>query len=528
MSTLTGTWSLVRLALRRDRIRLPVWVLAILALVHASASAVQDLYATQADLDAYAAVLGASPAAVALSGPAVAVDTIGGVTIFETSISALVLVALMAVFNVVRHTRAEEESGRTELVRATVVGRHAPVAAALVVVSGASLLVGAGAAGSLLSQGLSASGSVVFGASVAALGLVMAAVTACAAQVTEHSRAATGIAGAVLAAAFLVRAVGDVSGSGLSWASPIGWSQAVHPFGGDRWLPLLLSVSVAAGLTVLAMRLVDRRDVGAGFVTPRPGPAHAGARLSGPVGLAARLQRGALAGWAFGVGVGGLALGSFTREIRNMVADNPELAEVMGAAGAAEAENAFLALTTLIIALLAGGFAVQSALRLRSEETAGRVESLLATALSRGRWALGSLLVTLAGTTAVTVAGGIGVGLAVAVTTDDGSQVLRLLAVTLTYLPAVLVLAALCVLLIGWLPRATALAWAVLGLCFVIGWLGNLLDFPRVVELASPFSHVPAAPTEAVEAAPLVWLTAVAVGLVAVGLAGLRRRDLAA
>ena len=38
----------------------------------------------------------------------------------------------MAILLVVRHTRAEEETGRAELVGAGVVGRHAPLAAALI------------------------------------------------------------------------------------------------------------------------------------------------------------------------------------------------------------------------------------------------------------------------------------------------------------------------------------------------------------------------------------------------------------
>lgn len=527
MSTLTGTWSLVRLALRRDRIRLPVWVLAILALVHYSASAVQDLYTTQADLDAYARVLGSSPAVVAMSGPAVAVDTIGGVTVYEVGVTALVATALMAAFMVVRHTRAEEEAGRTELVRAAVVGRHAPVSAALIVTGGACLLVGAGTAGSMLSQGLGTAGSLVFGASVGALGLVMATVAAVAAQVTEHSRGATGIAASALAAAFVVRALGDVTGSGLSWASPIGWSQSVHAFGGNRWWPLVVSLAAAGLLTVGALALVDRRDVGAGLVAARPGAPEASPRLAGPVGLTARLQRGALAGWTLGILLGGIAFGSVSREVRSLVADNPELAQSLGTSAADEVENAFLALATLLLALIGAGFTIQSALRLRTEETSGRAEALLATGLSRRRWALGSLLVTAVGSAVVTGAGGLGMGLALAATSGDASQVPRMVGLTLTYLPAALVLVGFSLLLIGWLPRVTALAWALLGVCFVVAWLGNLLDIPRVVELASPFSHVPAAPTEAVTVGPLLWLVAIAVCLGVAGITGLRRRDLA-
>lgn len=198
MSTLTGTWQLVRLALRCDRFRLPVWLLAVLTLVYASAAAVQAMYNTQAKLDTYAATMQASPAVVVMSGPPTALHTTGGVTIYEINVTVLVAVALMAVFLGVRHTRGEEEAGRTELVRSAVVGRHAPIAAALVLVGGATVAVAAGTSAILLALGLPADGSLAYGASVAAYGVAFTAVAVCAAQVTAHARGALGLGAAFL------------------------------------------------------------------------------------------------------------------------------------------------------------------------------------------------------------------------------------------------------------------------------------------------------------------------------------------
>ena len=150
MSALTGTPSLVRLALRTDRIRLTVWVLALVGITGASARAVASTYDTPAEIASYSRNLGSSPATVAMSGPPFALDQIGGIVVFETSLTVLVGVALMAALTVVRHTRADEEAGRTELLASTVVGRHADTAAALLVASGASVLVGLGVALSVL------------------------------------------------------------------------------------------------------------------------------------------------------------------------------------------------------------------------------------------------------------------------------------------------------------------------------------------------------------------------------------------
>lgn len=523
---LAGSGQLVRLVLRRDRVRLPVWLVAVLGLVYASAAAVQSTYGTPEQREVYARTIGESPASIAFSGPPVALDTLGGVTVFEVNQTTVLAVALMAVFLTVRHTRAEEEAGRAELLHAAPVGAAAPLAAALAVVGAACVVAGIGVAAVFLGLGLPSRGSLVYGASVAALGLCFAVVAACAAQVTEHTRGALGLAGTALAVAFVVRAAGDVAGSWLVWASPIGWSQAVHAFdpaGGDRWAPLLVPAAFVAVLGTLTLALLHHRDLGAGLVPPRPGPAGAGPLLAGVPGLTLRLQRGALAGWAAGLFLGGLTMGSVSGDVRELVETNEQLAEFFAARG--DVVDAFLTTVLLVLALVAGGFAVSSVLRMHAEETAGRAELLLATGLSRWRWTGGSLLVTVPGIAAVVAAGGSGLGVAHALVTGDAAQVLRLAGFALVFLPAPLVLAGLAVLLLGWLPGAAPAAWAALAGCLVIGWLGDLLGLPAAVRDLSPFSHVPRVPLEPVTVGPLAGLTALAVVLGAAGLVGFRRRD---
>ena len=90
----------------------------------------------------------------------------------------------------------------------------------------------------------------------------------------------------------------------------------------------------------------------------------------------------------------------------------------------------------LIMALLASGFAVSSALRLRAEETSGRLENLLATGLSRTRWLLGSLVVTVLGTVLLVAVAGFGMGLAYGLVLGDASQPWRLAGLALVYAPA--------------------------------------------------------------------------------------------
>lgn len=523
--TLVGTGSMLRLVFRRDRVRLPVWILAIGAVVVGSAVAVAQTYRTPAERAGYAATMGESPATIALAGPPYGLDTLGGILVYETALTAFLGVALMALFAIVRHTRAEEDDGRTELLRSTLVGVHAHLAAALVVTVAASVVLGALVAGGLLLAGATAGGSLVFGAATAALGTVTATVTAVCAQVMPSARAAAGTAGAFLAVAFVLRAIGDVQDSGLSWASPMGWSQQVRAFDDERWWPLGISLMVAVAAVGVAMALATRRDVGAGLVAPRPGPARAPRGLRSAWGLQWRLQRATIGWWALGVGLVGVTFGSLSREVAQMVEQNPTFAEYFGADAATSLQEAFLASALTISALIGAAFAVSSGLRTRSEETAGRLEMVLAGGVPRRTWAAAAILVTALGSVLVVLAAGLGLGVAYAAVTGRSEAVLELAGASLVQVPAVWVLAGVAFAVLGLAPRAGAIAWAAAAGCLVVGWLGAAISFPQVVVDLSPFTHVPSMPAEPFAAAPLGVLLLVATALTAVGVAGFTRRD---
>ncbi len=348
----------------------------------------------------------------------------------------------------------------------------------------------------------------VFGLSFTLVGLLFAGVALVAAQVSENTRVVYGIAGAVLGASFVLRAVGDIGDGTISWLSPIGWAQKTRPFAGEQWWPFLLIVAATAALVAVAVALSRRRDVGAGLVAPRAGRAHAAPSLGRPVGLAMRLQRGSLVGWSVGVLLTGVAYGSIADSINDFVKDNQALADIIAARGGASLADSYLAMSFRILALVGAGFAIQSALRLRSEETSLHAEQILATPVSRRRWAASHLAVAFGGTLVVLVVAGLSVGVSDAVVTGDLDVVPTALGAALVYAPAIWVLVGLTVALIGLAPRAAAASWGFLTVCFVIGMFGQLLDLPTWVEDVSPFQHVPQLPAADLTVVPLVALTA--------------------
>ena len=527
MSTLTGTGAMIRFVLRRERVRIPVYVLILVALIASTAAQSEQLYSTQAQRDEYAATVAGNPGLVAMVGPTFGVTNVGGDTAWQWGAFGAVIVALMSMFVVGRHTRGEEQSGRSELIRASVVGRNAPTAATLIVVGATNVVVAAAIALAMRGAGQPAAGSIAFGASLGGVGLFFAGVAVVAAQLSQSTAGAYGLVGAVLGASYALRAAGDVGDGTLSWLSPIGWGQRMRPYAGEEWWPLLLLLGGAAILVPVAFALLGRRDDGAGVLAARPGPATARPAITRPLGLALRLQRGALIGWGAGIFLGGVSIGLTGQDADSILGDSDAVDAFFKHDSGTLVDN-YLAVSLLSMALLAAGFAIQSVLRMRSEETAGHLEPLLAAALDRRRWAGSHVAVAMLGTVLVVGASGLGAGIPDAISSGDAARLPLLIGSSLALVPAVWVLVGLAVALFGLLPRAAAAAWGALAACFLLAYLGPLLALPGWATDVSPFAHVPLLPAAALEIVPLLVLTAIAAALTAVGLAGFRRRDVPA
>jgi ABC-2 type transport system permease protein len=154
---------------------------------------------------------------------------------------------------------------------------------------------------------------------------------------------------------------------------------------------------------------------------------------------------------------------------------------------------------------------------------------VLATAVGRLQWAASHLVFSIFGSALALVAAGLTVGLTYGLSSGDlGHQLPRVLQGALVQVPAVWVLAAVAVALVGLAPRFAAVAWGALGLCVMLLLVGAALRLDQWVMDLSPFTHVPRVPGAAVAATPLVLLLAVAVALGGAGLAGLRRRGIPA
>jgi ABC-2 type transport system permease protein len=529
---MTGIGKLVRLILRRDRVLLPLWVVILGVLPATYISSFKALFPTAVARQQYADISVHNAGFVALYGQ-LSGSSLGELTAWRAGFIP-VMVALFTLLTVIRHTRTDEEAGRAELIGAGVVGRHAQLGAALLVAFAANAVLALILTAAMIGQGMPAAGSLAFGLEFGAAGWAFAGVAAIAAQLTSGARAARSIAILALGVAWILRLAGDISAIGngalswLSWLSPIGWVQHIFPYGGDHWWPVILAILFAAAATWIGVALRARRDLGAGLLPDRPGPAAAAPGLRSPVALAWRLHRGLLFGWLAGFAALGLVFGAVAQSTADLVNENASLRDVFARMGGAAAlVDSYFASTAGLLGLIAAGYAVQATLRLREEETTGHAEMVLTSSVARLRWAASHLLFSLLAPAVVLAAAGLIEGVTYgAVSHDGGGQLGRVLASTMAQLPAVWVLAGVAVLLFGILPRWAAAAWGALAACVLLLLVGTTLQWSQWLLDVSPFTHVPHLPGGHGEATPFVALVAVAVVLTAGGLAALRRRDI--
>ena len=525
MSTLTGTAPLVRHALRRDRLLATTWVGVLALTCYASAAATAGLYPTEEERVAAAQAIDASPAIVALYGPILDVHSLGELAMTKMTVTYAVFVAVMCVVLVRRHTRVEEENGQTELLGGTAVGRDAPLAAAVLEAAGVVVVLGLLAAGVNVAAGLPVAGSVAFGASWAGVGLVAAALTAVACQVSASARTCAAYAAAGVGVLYLLRAVGDTTVGWLSWTSPLGWSTQLRAYGGTRWWVLLLYVVLSAALVAVAQLLRAHRDLGSGLVAARPGPAEGSPRLSNAVALSLRVHGPLLATWSVACAVMGVVLGAITPQIGDLL-DSPSARRMMERLGGAGVlESTLVAAELSVVAVVVSCFAITVVGHGAVDENDGRTEQVLATATSRSYSFMATLLVALVGATWLLLVTGVAVSVGYGVA--GGRSVADLVASALVQAPAVWVMAAIAALAFAVRSSWAVLGWVFLVLFVTLGQVGELLELPARVLDASPFTHVPAMPVERFAAAPELALTAVAGVLLLLAWGRYRSRDIA-
>ncbi|MGV8910969.1 MAG: ABC transporter permease, partial [Propionicimonas sp.] len=448
---------------------------------------------------------------------------LGGVIQDEFGFMAAFLLPLLGISLVARATRREEEAGRLELLLGGRIARRDPTLAALLVATATIAATVVLFAVGLAVFGVTLAGSVLYSLSLGALAFVFVGLAALLAQLTRHSRGVYSWSLIVLATSYVLRGVGDLTRTWLTWLSPLGWAEKAAPFGDQRWWALMIPLAVGLALSAAALRLASRRDLGSAFIRDSAGPGRS-ERLRHPIGLAAWIHGPATLGWLAGAVLLTGMMGALSHQLLDMVSGNPAIANAMGIATGRPLDG-FVGATQLYLALIAMGYVVQAITTLRAEEAEGRLEVRLSGTMSRARLLTSHALVVLSGLLVIVLGSSLVLALATALSVGHPAELTPILESGLAYLPAELVIGGLALALYGLRPQLMGAAWAAYAAITFIAFLGPGLKFAQWILDLAPTTRVGNPPAGAVQSNTLAITAAIAATLTAVAFAAFHRRS---
>lgn len=525
------TGRLIGFIARLDRIRIPLWMIGIVFFTFIVPPALSEMYGSQQDRDVMALTM-ANPAMLAMLGPGDLEDyTVGAMTAHQMLLLTALVVGLMAILLVARHTRGDEEEGRLELIRSLPVGRLSWLNATLIVQIGVFTLLAmvTGFGLSMLGvESMDLEGSLLYGVVLGATGLVFTGVAALFAQLSDSSRGTFGYSITVLMISYLVRALGDVGNETLSWLSPLGWVTKTGVYSTNHWGPVGLMAALALLLFIAAIGLNAIRDLDKDFMPTRSGRTHASRFLQSPIGLVFRLLRTAMFSWAIGIYVLGASYGSILGDLETFLGNNEILGQLMGEIEGVTLTDQFIAMLMTVMTLAATIPPMLAVHRFRGEEKKGRIEPLLGRAVSRSRLLGGYLVAAVLNGFMMFSLAALGLWSAGNASMENGLSFSTIYGAALAYYPAMLVMIGISILFAGCFPKLTNLNWFYLIYSFVVLYMGGLLQLPEWTKRITPYGYVPRAPLDEVAFLPLFVLGAIAIALIVAGFVGFRRRDIEA
>ena len=454
---------------------------------------------------------------------------------------AIIAVAVMNIFLVVRHTRSDEEGGRVEVIRSLPTGRlsilNATMICAGIINAVLAILLGLALAAVGI-DGMSFGASMLYGFLLGASGFVFAAVAALFSQLSSNKSGATGLSFLVLAVFYMIRAVGDMQGNDiLACISPLGLAQRSQVYIENHIWPVFVLLLETIVVAAAAYALNSVRDMGQGFIHARPGRSAAAGRLLSPFGLSLRLLRNTVVIWVIAMYLLGASYGSVIADIPNFVGESPEYLQVIGIPESivntmTEADKAsiiidyFTVFVVMMMTLVCFVPVINASLKLRSEEREGRAEQIFALAVPRLKYLTGYVILAIATSILVPLASAVGLYSATAMPDNNLLTFGGLIQAFMVYLPAIWVIIGVAAFISGLLPKVTGIVWGYFGLIFIVSFLGGLPGLlPEWMQNISPMKHIPQLPLDEMTFTPLIILTVIACALSATGFVFFRKRD---
>ena len=557
---------LTRFMLKREKVASTAWILSMvvsnfLILVLMGLALMPD----EASIAEFMAML-ENPALLAMVGPLYSMDmtTMGALYTLMMFVFMGITTGIMNIFLIVRHTRADEEAGRYEVLRSLPCGRLANVNAAMItavivnaiaaVLFTISMWVGM----IMIDDPMGLSAALVWGVTLGVVGLAFAGVAALFSQLSSNSRGALSYSFLVMGLFYFLRAGADMEPDSmgfLAFFSPLGLMSRTWAYIHNMWWPVLIILAKAGVFTALAYWTCSVRDIDQGIIPARPGKASGGILMKNAFGLNIKLLRTSIIVWILVLFFTGLSYSTVLQDIDSFVAGNDiyrqmllaptglldqidieymstediaaQMNAVLNAAGF-NIVQMFSNMIGFVMAMLATVPVIMFLLKAKSEEKNIRTELIFATPTSRTKYLLGFIAIAAVAAVVMQMAQALGL-YSIASTALENPADLPLsflLQSALVYVPAMWLMGAITILLVGLFPRRTGFIWLFYGFSFFVMMYGRMIPETAWLANITPFGWVPQLPIEEINWLVLAVMTGLSVVLAWVGVRCYVKRDI--
>lgn len=527
----SGSSTLTRFIFRRDRLSLVIWNLAIVVLVVAMVPVIKNMFSDGEAETMVMAEMMKNPAMIAIVGPVYGGDnyTTGPAFANMMLLFTALIVGVMNIFFVARHTRQDEEAGRLEVIRSLPVGRLSNLAAvmiaALIVNTFLGVVTGLGLA-LVAEEGMCVYGCLLFGAVMGVTGLFFAAVTAVFCQLTANNRTALSLSFLAMIVLYLLRAIGDIGTEILSLLSPLGLILRTEVFVGNYVWPIFIVLAISVLFVFLAFVLARIRDLGRGLLPEKRGKSHGGRLLSSPLGLSLRLQKTSIIVWTLTIFILAAMYGSVFGDLEGFINSSDLLKAIFTGTSNYSYVEQFISFLMIIMTIIATIPTMMMVNRGASEEKLGHAEQIFARAVSRHEQLAAYLVPALVLAVILQVMVALGFWSVGSMVLESAPSLQTFMISALSYLPGVFVMLAISALLTAIHPSLSSLSYLYLGYAFLADYLGAVAKFPDWMKKATPFGYIAKYPIEDLDWLPLMVMMALSVILIAAGFVIYRQRGI--
>lgn len=517
--------------LKRDWKKILVWIAGLSLFSGGFVSAMVEIGKGQGLAGMYETLQ--NPAMKAMAGTTPITDatdyTVAAMYSNEMLLFCGLFAMILAALHVVGHTRKEEDLGLQELIRSFRVGRQANSLAVLLETTLINIVAGLVTCGIILSaqaDGFDLEGSLLFGLSITAAGIIGSVVALLLAQIMATSAGASGGAMAVIGLLYLLRGGTDTADEQLSMLNPMGWTYLTYPYTENNWLPLLYVLLFAIVMMVIAFILEGNRDMNDGYLPEREGRAHAHRALLSVPGFFYHINRGVIWAWLIAYAVLGAAYGSIYGDMQTFL-DGNDLMKAMFTNSGSSLEASFTGTIMMVMMGMAAVLPIVVVNKLYVEETRMHLGQILSTKVSRGQlyWsaiALGAISGLLG---ILLSAGGLG-ATAVSVMGKSDLTFGDFIAAGCNYLPVVLFFVGLAALALGFVPALGKAIYGYLGFSFALSYFGKMLDLPKWFLKTSALNWPAEMPVKDFDPVPFFLILAISILMIFAGSYGYHNRDI--